>query len=387
MLLSLVVYTSLAAVLFLLGWHASRPSTTRVRSNCDMLGAVLCFALVAGFRYDTGFDFLQYLQQYFALCDTGEFVRRTYEWGFVGISRGFAAINAHPVIYFAFWAALQIGLVYYALRNHRYLLPWIGLCIVLGPYFLHLMNTLRQGVVECLMVLMATFIAQRRFWPYLLCVVLGMLIHKAAILLLLVYPIAILPWHCGKWCWRPLLALLVCVVLGMFNGWVEYIFIAMGKLLAALGYNYYSQGIDTIYGQVMQPVVWGPTRLALLALDILLIVCYPAVRRHFSNDRLLPVCFFLAVIYMCYSNLLAGAVHFILRPGELLMLFVAVMTAYTMAYLWQSRRWIVLALVAVLSLSNIYIDVAKAALTPTEHNHTNLYHFYFVGRNHQWSLN
>jgi len=69
------------------------------------------------------------------------------------------------------------------------------------------------------------------------------------------------------------------------------------------------------------------------------------------------------------------------------MLFVAVMTAYTMAYLWQSRRWIVLALVAVLSLSNIYIDVAKAALTPTEHNHTNLYHFYFVGRNHQWSLN
>ena len=72
MLLSVCVYTSLAAILFALGWHVwkreerLKAATGRVLPfwSWEIIASILIFAVVAGARYHTGFDHAMYLHQY-----------------------------------------------------------------------------------------------------------------------------------------------------------------------------------------------------------------------------------------------------------------------------------------------------------------------------------
>ena len=120
MLLSLIVYSLTGAVLFFLGWHVNEREQRLLLQegkelpfySWEIMLSVLLFSIVAGARYHTGYDHAMYLDQYLHLQQTGDFSRDNFEYGFEGISRLFAIFNIHYFFYFAFWALLQIGLLY-----------------------------------------------------------------------------------------------------------------------------------------------------------------------------------------------------------------------------------------------------------------------------------
>ena len=195
MLLSLLVYSLTGATLFFLGWHVNRrEQRLQLQSggelpfySWEIILSLLIFAVVAGARYHTGFDHKMYLDQYLHLQQTGEFGRDNFEYGFEWISKLFAWCHIHYFFYFAFWALLQIGFLYFALRHRKHLLCWVGLGIMCGSYFLWMMNSVRQAVVVCLFVALIPLIKDRKFIPYAIIVIAGAFLHKSALLLLPVF--------------------------------------------------------------------------------------------------------------------------------------------------------------------------------------------------------
>ena len=108
--------------------------------------------IFSGVRWNVGVDHLSYLANYENIKAGGEFRSRGIEIGFNLISKLFASWNVHFTIYFAFWAFCQLFFIYYAFKNERYLLPYIGIVLILGPHYLNWMNGIRQTLAACIFV-------------------------------------------------------------------------------------------------------------------------------------------------------------------------------------------------------------------------------------------
>ena len=386
MLLSLLVYSLTGATLFFLGWHVNKREQQSLLSgggklpfySWEILLSLLVFSVIAGARYHTGYDHAMYLEQYQHLQETGDFSRHNFEYGFEWISRLFAWCNIHYFFYFAFWALLQIGFLYYGLRNRKHLLCWVGLGIMCGSYFLWWMNSVRQAVVVCLFVALVPLIKERKIIPYVLIVIVATFFHKSALLLLPVFLMCFINVDgeaTNKWL---LLAIFVTfVTLGSFPFWIEY-FTNYQWFLDLTGYENYSNMDDPNVAGKFRMVSWGPSRLLILFGNLAMIWFYPELKSHFKDDKLLPYYFMLAFIGMCLSNLLMNTTHFILRPIEYFIIFYLIMNAYIMCYLIKTKKNLIGCVMA-LSFYFLFVNnVFKAVYRPIVENQPFLYHFFFA---------
>ncbi len=386
MLLSLLVYSLSGATLFFLGWHVNRREQ-RLQLQDDkqvpfysweIVLSILIFAVVAGARYHTGFDHAMYLEQYKHLLQTGEFSRTNFEYGFEWISKIFAWFHIHYFFYFAFWALLQIGFLYFGLRNHKHLLCWVGLGIMCGPYFLGWMNSIRQSVVVCLFVALIPLVRDRKFLPYAIIVIVAALIHKSALLLLPVFLITFLKLEerqINRWWLLAIFA--VFVLLGMKPFWIDW-FTNYQWFLNLTGYsNYTNMNDPNVVGQ-FRTLNWGPGRVSILISNILMIWFYPQLRAHFKNDSLLPYFFTFAFIGMCLYNLLANTTHYILRPIDYFTVFYLIVDSYLMIYLLKSNKVFVGVILAILIYTNSFFNVYKAVYKPSRTNDPFLYRTFLL---------
>ena len=155
MLLSLTVYTGTAAVMAWLGWHVNKREQHHLTGNgvglplhsWEILATILVFVVVSSLRWLTSWDYNMYYTYYVGMQSLGEYSRQNFEPGFALISMALARAGLHFSLYFAFWAAVQIILILYALRHRKMLLPWLALCVFLGPYYIFWMGFVRQAIV------------------------------------------------------------------------------------------------------------------------------------------------------------------------------------------------------------------------------------------------
>ena len=385
MLLSLLVYSITGLILFLLGWHVNKRECESLLLtgkklpfySWEILLSLLLFAVVAGARYHTGYDHAMYLEQYQHLQANGEFSRHNFEYGFEWISKIFAWCHIHYFFYFAFWALLQIGFLYFGLRHHKHLLCWVGLGIMLGPYFVSWMNSVRQSVVVCLFVALIPLIRNRKFLPYVVIVIVSAFLHKSSLMLLPVFLICyirIKDNSPSKWIFLGILA--VFVLVGSFPFWTEC-FTNYQWFIDLTGYSNYGNLDDPNVGGKMRMVGWGPIRISVLLSNIAIIWFYPQLKSYFKNDNLLPYFFVLSFIGMCLSNLLMNTTHFILRPVDYFLIFNLIMTAYLLCYLYKSRYLLAFALVAIINYSYFFMAVMKAVYFPLKTSVPFLYHLFF----------
>ena len=385
MLLSLLVYSLTGAILFLLGWHVNKREqesliqggTTLPFYSWEILLSVIVFSVIAGARYHTGYDHAMYLDQYLHLQETGDFSRQNFEYGFEWISKLFAWCNIHYFFYFAFWAILQIGFLYFGLRHHKQLLCWVALGIMLGPYFVSWMNSVRQSVVVCVFVALIPLIRDRKFLIYALIVVLCAFLHKSSLMLLPVFLICFInikDKSPSKWFFLGILA--VCVLVGSFPFWTEY-FTNFQWFIELTGYSNYGNLDDPNVGGTMRMVEWGPLRISVLLSNIAIIWFYPQLKSYFKDDNLLPYYFMLAFIGICFSNLLMNTTHFILRPVDYFLIFNLIMTSYLLCYLYRSKKIIALSLVVIINFSYFFVAVMKAVYFPLKTSVPYLYHLFF----------
>ena len=379
MLLSICVYTSLAAILFALGWHVwKREEILKAASgqnlpfwSWEIVLSILVFAAVAGARYHTGYDHAMYLQQYVMYQKYGFFTRE-FEPLFLFITQFFSGAHLHFFFYFAFWAAIQWFFICYAVRNNKSLLPWLALYAILGPFFLDWMNTMRQGVVEAMFVFAIDLIQRRKFLWYLLLVTFGVLLHQSALILLFCYFIPAIEI-------RPKIALpimLVSVIIGTFTFWSKGLDVFC-SLLHTYGYSRYDDLFIAITTGANHPMNWGPVRIVNLLIPCVIVLLNNKVKNFFAHDKLYPYYVLMAVIWFCASNVLINTAYFMTRPFEYFKIFILITSAYLLAYLYQNRyRWLFLGWLAI-SCCNLYFDLIKSHFFPISENIPFMYHFFF----------
>ncbi len=385
MLLSLAVYVLSGAALFAMGWHvAGRDERARLQGGAqlpflswEIVASILLVAVIAGLRYHTGFDHAMYLKEYQILQQTGSFGRTSFEPGFVLISKLFAWMHCHYSIYFGFWGALNIGFVYFALRDRKWLLPWMGAAIMLGGHFVLWTNLLRQYVVVCAFVAMIPLMQQRKFWHYLAAVLACCLIHRTAVLLLPVYFLNRTNIHCENRKWYFAIVA-VTVVVGLYPFWLPLLD-HVRPFLTYIGYGRYNSFLvdDMVRGDYVR-MHWGPNRIALVLQYCFILWYANDLKRYFAADKLLPLYFTLLFVGICMESVLLNTRGDILRLAHWFLVFLPIVDSYLMVWLWRTGRKWQLAAMAAITFTYTIVQVLKACYVPTSTNTQALYHLFFA---------
>ncbi len=381
MILSLVVYSGAAAALAWLGWHVSAREQ-RVMSqggaelpflSWEIVTAMLIYVIVSAARWLTSWDYNMYYNNFVAMQSVGVFSRENFEPGFAFITNVMAKSGMHFSLYFAFWAVVQVVLLYYALRHRKVLLPWLALCVFLGPYYIFWMGFVRQSVVETLFVLMVELIVRRKFCAYLLLSLVAVSIHRMCVLFILLYFIPLIPLRGAKRS-AAFVLLGACVLLGSFPQWIQSLFDSLGNIAQLFGYgHYYRLFSSDATGYAFRNVI-GPARLFPLITCIAIIWYYPAMKRRFASDPYFCAMFRFSVLYMAYINLFANTTQYLTRPGELMRTVFLVMSCYLLHFLWSEQRRLPFALLAFCNFYYVFYEIAKAWLYPSSIYVNELYH-------------
>ena len=86
MLQSILVYTSVSLILFLLGWHINQrehrmkllnPEAELSFWSWEIVASILVVTLMMGLRFKTGSDYEMYLKQFISVKETGQFAEET----------------------------------------------------------------------------------------------------------------------------------------------------------------------------------------------------------------------------------------------------------------------------------------------------------------------
>lgn len=381
MILTLSVYTGSAIVMAWLGWHVGQREQRLIAKgggelalcSWEILASILIYVSVSALRWQTSWDYNMYYNYYVAMQSMGEYSRENFEPGFTLVTALMSRAGMHFAFYFAFWALVQIVLLFYALRHRKELLPWLALCVFMGPYYIFWMGFVRQSVVEALFVVMVEFIVRRKFWWYLLLSLVAISIHKMCVLFIPMYLIPLIPVRTAKR-WLPYVLVLACVLLGTFPQWIKWAFDRIGQLATVMGYGHYHRLFESNNLEYAFRFVIGPARLFPLVSCLVMIWYYPSIKRVFATDVCLPALYRFSLVYMGYINLFANTTQYLARPGELMRTCFVFMLCYLLCFLWRERKWIPFIVVAVSNFYYIYYEVAKSAMTRGSIYYPELYH-------------
>jgi hypothetical protein len=373
---SFIVYGLFATILWKLGVESAKRESVLSSTGKEtpfwvkeIVMAILLFALVSGIRWQVGVDHLNYLAFYENLRNGGEFRSSGLEIGFDYITKLFADLGLHFTFYFAFWAFLQIFFIYYAVRNERYLLPFLGIVIVMGPEYLSWMNGIRQMLAACMFIYSIQFIQNKSVIKYFLTLFLAFLIHKSAILLLIFYFIPQKNYFYNRY--FNLLLLFICVIIGLNPYWIQTLTF-FENALVTIGYEAYSENLDVFIDE-RREMVFGPRRIAVLLLNVFTIWYAPILKKVFKNTNYLTY-FNFAFLGSLFYNLFANTSHLFLRPVSYFTIFLALTTSYLLYYLkikkptGVSFRFIIVFAISIsFLLFSIIADYGKAEMDWTNY--------------------
>jgi hypothetical protein len=361
MLQSFLVYSTTAILLYIFGSTAAKRERINNRFGkltpfwtWEVVLPLLIFAFISGIRWQVGVDHLSYLDNYLTYKNAGYF-QQDKEVGFEFITKLFAKANIHFTIYFAFLAFLQLFFVFYAVKNERYLLPFLGIVILLGPHYLSWMNGIRQMLAATMFVFSIHFITQRKLLPYVITILLASTIHRSAILLIIFYFIPQLDYFKNRYINIGLV--IATLIIGLSPTFINAISF-FENILAFIGYDRYAERFDIMltYEREMN---LGPRRLSILFLNILNIWYAPRLKNVFKNTNYL-IYFNLSFIGILLYNLFANTSHIFLRPVSYFTIFLALTTSYLLYYLKLQKKYhvtISFIIVLVFAISYTYLSV------------------------------
>lgn len=336
MLQSFLVYGFLTLMLSFLGKISAQKQAINQKNGnptsfwtWDIVLALFIFAFISGIRWQVGVDHLSYLSGYENIINGYDFRDgENVEIGFNLISKLFATLNIHFVFYFAFWAFLQIFFIYYTLKNECYLLPFIGIVIIGGSFYIGWMGGIRQVLATTMFIFSVQFISKRKLIPYAITILLAATIHKSAILLFIFYFVPQYDYFKNRYI--NIALLIGSLILGLTPTFIHS-FEFIEKTLALVGYNRYSERFDLMIENHREMVI-GPRRFSILLLNIFTIWFAPKLKKVFEETNYLVFFNFTFVGVLLY-NLLANTSHIFLRPVRYFTTFLILTTAYLLYYL------------------------------------------------------
>lgn len=347
---TIFVYSSLLIVMFLCGIvSAKRTANTTISCSFwkwENLLPILFFAVIMGLRYDVGQDHLTYL---FSYKNGGGYIER-YEPIFKFVASEFREFGLHPFWFFAFWAFIQIFFVYYALKDERYLMPFVAISLITGEYFLYWMNGIRQELAACIFFFSIIFIVDKKSIKYLLCCLLAFCFHKTAIILIPLYPILVRGNDLTiNRIFQYLLYIVAFIIALTDVDVISHIIPSLSFLEYTSYANYLSEGSINHFNDVT--VKGNSIAYKLLFFINLIIIFYSDKMKQYFSNRKFTIIYNLyywgSVFVLIFINNLVFE-----RPFRYFNLFNMVMISYTLFYLWKNskRRQNLFFFVTILSL-------------------------------------
>lgn len=196
MIQTLFVYSLLTFSLFIISTvyvyrkHLSPNNIIKASSffTIEIFLIIILFAIIFGIRYDVGTDHLSYLYS----LETGYGIER-FEYAFYYITVFFREFKIPYPFYFGFIALIQIFFFILALKDERYIYPFLFLTLFMGQFFWQWMNIMRQETAGCIFLFSTQYIIKKKPIKFLFWIIIASCFHKSAIILILTYPLA-----CGK---------------------------------------------------------------------------------------------------------------------------------------------------------------------------------------------
>lgn len=362
---SILVYSALAFIMFLLAKNYS------CRYKCsgfhrkqvlpwEYWCIIIIFAIVAGLRWDVGIDHLSYLDAYLNPSSSGK-IYEQMEPAFKGIIISFNKIGLHFFFFFAFCAAVQMAFVILSFRKNEYIIPYIVLLIVLGPYFLNWMNGIRQCMVTCSFIWAVSLIKNKKFIPYIIWCLVSCLFHKSALILI---PFFLFAFSKRIWGNKYLILtlLFVCIIIGSNPIWMSFLN-SVSFLPELLGYDEYASDFSNMLsGDDFRELAWGPAKIGILLTNIFIIFYYNKVRKNYSFSCI-DLYYKFSVLGALFYYLFCNTSHLFLRPISYFTIFLLPMTAFTLEYLIKKRKYTQYFILIGVSMSYTFICCLKAFLT------------------------
>lgn len=190
--------------------------------------------MLAGFRgYHIGFDTYTYVYSYQSLLNHYGSIYG-FEKGYVFLERVGAFFHLSPGIFLSCIAFVSIGFLIIGFSD---LTPLV--CSVLlyyySRYFLSReMNQIRAALAAAVILFSLRYVARGRLWEFVLCILCVSLIHKAAYMAIIIYPVNYFIWHRLKdkkkiiklYVFTLIVAAVCSIVL---SGQIAHLFSSMGE--------------------------------------------------------------------------------------------------------------------------------------------------------------
>ena len=342
MIQSIIVYSLMCSVLY----FATKSSYVYVhndgfgikqrRSNIvGLFFALFVFAFFSGVRWDVGIDHLGYVNDYKTVGIIGDVYREDMEIGYVYLMKIFNSCGLHYTVFLGVIAFLQLFFVYYAFKNQKYIIPFLGVFIMCGGDFFFWMNGIRQALVATFFVcLLIYLVINKRLIAYLICILIASYIHKSALLLIIFYPIAYL--SLDKFYLRREIQYIIFVsalLLSTTNIWT-YLLDFVDSIFSFIGYDErfkMSRIEDNIREQN-----FGVRKLIFLIIDSI-IIYYSFQLRSIFRDKIFGLIYLFYFALIILQPLLVSSIVFNRMTGYFYV-FRAIVSAYLLFYLFEINK-------------------------------------------------
>lgn len=299
MILSLGVYGFMMGSLYLL---ATKAKYSKVRFLYYWI-SVLIFTVFCAIRYNVGVDYLSYLNEYnYVLLGSG--FSRDFEPAFEAITKVLASSGCHFSIYFGIWSLLQIGILYYAMKNEKNIIPFLCFTLFCSGVFFMWMNGIRQSIAIMLFLLSINCASTNKLVKGIIVLLFASLFHKSSLAIIPI--LLIFNLFKNKKDDASILIQLIIIAIAFVVGLSPITSSISGVVEAftsLLGYE--GDYNDIIEAQLENSTSgWGPRRLIRLMI-CMVVVLYSNKMRCFYNSS-----FFNILYWVFYVGLILDLMFF-----------------------------------------------------------------------------
>ena len=353
--------------------HSSNP--LRIIS-LKLLIPIIIFTFFSGVRYNVGVDHLNYLKEYEYLMLLGKNYDDDFELGFYWISSFFAENQFHFAIYFSFLAMLQVIFIYLSFKKEKYVLPYIGVLLILSLQYFFFMNGIRQGIAFSLFLYSINYLVNRKFIWYTFIILAASLIHISALILL---PLYLIDPQSKRSFFNAKLQLLV-IALSILVGTSNLLndLLLNIDMVISLGFdsldNLISNTLSRTQFDIEENLIkWGPSRVLELLLNVILVL-YSAKFLSWGSNKV----YIIYILYFCSIILeyMFFKLHGIMRVVLYFSLFRFVIFSYFLYYLIKvnkTKRNLIVALIIIL----LFIVIFLIRIYVASENSSILYNFFW----------
>lgn len=293
-----------------------------------MLVGLVLYSIIMGLRYGVGTDFFSYQNMYDGTMYGLEVEK---EPGFVAIIKFAVTLGlGNPFCLFTY-AFIQLFLIFKTFSGYKQVFPFMVITFMLSEEWLMYANVIRHMIAFAIFVYALKFIINRNLIKYLLAIALACLFHKSAAVLIVIYPIYLIrPSFFNK---RSIQFILLGGSLVMMNlNFIQEFIAYFDKLIVLLGY-----GDKYLMDDRMDmEVSIGLGFLVEICIALTIIFFSPKVKLYF-NSPLLNISYDLFFIGLLIKYSFIGSM-LIQRMNLFFLGFTFIAAAFTMAYLFKTRK-------------------------------------------------